>query len=583
MDKWDLTPLYPSFDSDEFRSDLDTLKADISAMEKIIAEDNSPSDKAEKYILAQNTFLDRAERLIEYAALRASTDTADTEANKYLDIIENTLTQTAETETKFIKWLLTAGKMDDRPVLKEHAFYLDELSKEGKHILSPGEESVFAKMRVTGSSAFNKLWETKSADLTAEVNLPDGVKTLPIAEVRNLAYDPSEKVRKASYEAELKALDTIKDDSAFALNSIKGEVITEATLRRYKSPLDMTLAQSRMDENVLYPMLEAMKEAMPDFRRYFRHKAALLGHKGALPFYDLFAPVGESSMSFTLEQAKDTVCESFASFSPVLSDYAKNAFEGGWIDIFPRKGKRGGAFCSNLHCIKQSRFLTNFTGSLNDVITFAHELGHGYHGHMLNNETAINSHYPMPIAETASTFCETITKNALLDKADNKTKLFILETDISDSAQIVVDIFSRFLFEDKLFKLRKDGPLTAEEMSDIMLWAQKETYGDGLDENYLHKYMWVIKPHYYDAEYNYYNFPYAFGLLFARGLYSIYKQRGASFAADYDRLLSVTGKNLLKDAAALFDIDITSKDFWIESVKEIKSDIDKFINISSKK
>ena len=187
----------------------------------------------------------------------------------------------------------------------------------------------------------------------------------------------------------------------------------------------------------------------------------------------------------------------------------------------------------------------------------------------------------MPIAETASTFCETIAKNALLAKADDKTKLFILETDISDSAQIVVDILSRFLFEDKLFELRKDGPLTAEEMSDIMLWAQKETYGDGLDEKYLHKYMWVIKPHYYDADYNYYNFPYAFGLLFARGLYSVYKKRGASFPADYDKLLSVTGKNLLKDAAALFDIDITSKKFWANSIEEIKGDINKFISISN--
>ena len=581
MDKWDLTPLYPSFDSEEFKTDISALKSDISSIETILTEDISPSDKAEKYILVQNRFQDRAERLIEYAALRTSADTGDSEANKYLDIIENLLTQTAETETKFIEFLLTAGTLDNRPVLTEHAFYLNELRREGKHILSPGEENVFARMRITGSGAFNKLWETKSADLTAAVALPDGVKILPIAEVRNLAYDPSSAVRKAAYEAELNALDTIKDEAAFALNSIKGEVITEAALRRYKSPLDMTLAQSRMDENVLYPMLEAMKDAMPDFRRYFKHKSKLLGHIGALPFYDLFAPLGCSSVIYTLEDAKTAVCESFASFSPALSIYAKNAFENNWIDIYPRKGKRGGAFCSNLHCIKQSRFLTNFTGSLNDVITFAHELGHGYHGHMLNNETAINSHYPMPIAETASTFCETITKNALLAKADDKTRLFILETDISDNAQIVVDILSRFLFEDKLFELRKDGPLTAEEMSNIMLWAQKETYGDGLDQNCLHKHMWVIKPHYYDADYNYYNFPYAFGLLFARGLYSVYKKRGSSFAADYDRLLSVTGKNLLKDAAALFDIDITSKKFWADSIEEIKGDINKFIRISN--
>ncbi len=579
MDRWDLTPLYESFNG-KFLGDLAELKNDISEINKIPFENISSTEKAEKYISAQNKFQDKAEKLIEYAALRASADTSDDEANKYLDVIENLLTETTKADTVFTKWLLTVTDIDETPLIKEHKFFLDELRREGEHLLSPEEETIFAKMRITGSSSFTKLWETASADLEAEYTIDEETYHLPIAEIRNLAYDANSDVRKAAYAAEIKTLETIAVQSAFALNSIKGEVITETNLRGYSSPLSMTLEESRMDETVLFPMLEAMKECMPAFRKYFKRKAELLGHEGALPFYDLFAPVGNTNMTFTIDEAKDIVCDNFAVFSPELSNYAKNAFENDWIDIYPRKGKRGGAFCSNLHSIKQSRFLTNFTGSLSDVITFAHELGHGYHGHMLNDETAINSHYPMPIAETASTFCETIVKNALLEKADDKTKLFILETDISDSAQIVVDILSRFLFEDKFFEERKNGPLSAEEISDIMLWAQNETYGDGLDENIRHKYMWVIKPHYYDAEYNYYNFPYAFGLLFAKGLYAEYKKKGAAFAKDYDKLLSLTGKTLLKDLALPFGIDITTKEFWQQSLKTIIDDIELFLKLT---
>ena len=580
MDRWDLTPLYTSFTSPEFLKDMVLMKVDIEEINALSSAELTPLERVEKYITIQNRFQDRAERLIEYAALRSSVDTGDDEAIKHLDTLENILTETTKAETAFAKWLSETELSEETSLIKEHTFFLDEIRKEGSHLLSPEEESVFAKMRITGSGAFTKLWENASADLMAEIELDGEKASLPIAEIRNLAYDADPVKRKTAYEAELKALETIASQSAAALNAIKGEVITETKLRNYVSPLKMTLEQSRMDEDVLYPMLEAMKECMPAFRKYFKCKASLLGHKGSLPFYELFAPIGNTNMTFTIEEAKNTVCENFLTFSESLSNYAKTAFDENWIDIYPRKGKRGGAFCCNLHSIKQSRFLTNFTGSLSDVITFAHELGHGYHGHMLNDETAVNSHYPMPIAETASTFCETIVKNALLKKADKETKLFILENDIADSAQIVVDILSRFIFEDSFFRKRTEGPLSPDEISSLMIKAQEETYGDGLDKDAMHKYMWVIKPHYYDADYNYYNFPYAFGLLFAKGLYAEFIKKGPDFAKDYDKLLSLTGKSLLKDLALPFGIDITKKEFWQQSLKTITDDIETFLEMT---
>ena len=323
-------------------------------------------------------------------------------------------------------------------------------------------------------------------------------------------------------------------------------------------------------------MLKVMKESMPYFRKYFLKKAEILGHKNGLPFYDFFAPIGEVNMEFSYEEAKDLILENFSSFSNKLSDFALKAFENKWIDVYPREGKRGGAFCSNLHCIGESRILTNFTGSFSDVITIAHELGHGYHGEMLNHETYLNCDYPMPIAETASTFCETIVKNALLKKSSVAEKKVILENDISDNAQIIVDIMSRFLFEDKVLELRKNGSLSAQELCEIMLDAQIKTYGEGLDKNYMHKYMWVCKPHYYDADYNYYNFPYAFGLLFAKGIYSKYINDKKDFCSDYDEMLRMTGSSNLIEVARYMNIDLHDIEFWRSSIDIIRNDIENF-------
>ena len=246
----------------------------------------------------------------------------------------------------------------------------------------------------------------------------------------------------------------------------------------------------------------------------------------------------------------------------------------------PREGKVGGAFCANLHFIKESRVLLNYGESFSDVVTMAHELGHGFHGECLNNEYTLNSEYPMPIAETASTFCETIIKKAAIKEANKEEALAILESEISDCTQVIVDIYSRFLFEKALFEKRKESALTVEEIKNLMLNAQKEAYGDGLDPEYLHPYMWTWKPHYYYVDSNFYNFPYAFGLLFAKGLYAEYLKRGDEFPAEYEKLLSITGKNKLADITKVMGIDIHNKEFWRNSLKTIEEDIEKFIELS---
>lgn len=585
--RWSLEELYTSFESDKFRDDVSKYDKCINDLKKWASENlvdaNRAAEKIEKYIKMKSEFYNLYIKLSDYSELTLSVDAKNEKAAAASEEIDSKYTELTEVDVNFEKWLASlehlAEILDSSNFIKEHEFYLKELIERNKYLLSEKEEIVVAKMMNTGSNAWSKLQNTVTSNLLVDIVIKDEEKKLPLPVVRNMAYSNDAETRKIAYEAELKAYKKMEEASAAALNGIKGEVITVSKLRGYESPLEETLINSRLDKQTLEAMLTAMKESLPSFRKFYLKKANKLGHKKGLPFYDLFAPTGESDMRFTYEEARDFVVKNFRTFSEKLADFADNAFEKRWIDAEPREGKRGGAFCSNIHPIGESRIMSNFTGSFSDVATLAHELGHGYHGSCLMEESYLNSRYTMPIAETASIFCETIVKNAALKNASKGEAYTILEGDISDSAQVIVDIYSRYLFETELFKRREKASLSVNELKEIMLKAQKEAYGEGLDENYLHPYMWVCKPHYYYAGQNFYNFPYAFGLLFSKGLYAEYLRRGESFVNDYDKLLSVTGKNKIADVTALMDIDIHSVDFWRSSLKLIEKDIEKFVSL----
>ncbi|MFV9511090.1 M3 family oligoendopeptidase [Tepidibacillus sp. LV47] len=588
--RWNLAALYPSLDSEELKRDLEMAIHEIEQIKKWTELELNSSENAvrkiEDYLKMQISFLNRYNRLYHFGELTLSVEAKNEKALKTVERLEELGTELKEPNVKFQKWLSQISNLDQliptSPNLKEHRFYLQELVEKSRYLLSDKEEVVLAKMKNTGSSAWSKLQELLTSTLLVDITIDGEDKQLPLPVVRNMAYDANPTVRKTAYEAELKAYRKIEESSAASLNGIKGEVITESKMRGYTSPLEKTLIDSRMDQKILDAMLTAIRESLPSFHRFYRKKAEMLGHQNGLPFYDLFAPIGKVDKKYTYEEARDFIVTHFRQFSDRLADFAEHAFTHQWIDAEPREGKRGGAFCSNLHEIKESRILSNFTGSFSDVTTLAHELGHAYHGACLAEESILNSDYPMPLAETASIFCETIVKNAALEQAEEEEALFILENDISDAGQVIVDIYSRFLFESEVFKRREEGSLSVDELKEVMLNAQKEAYGNGLDHQYLHPYMWVCKPHYYFADYNFYNFPYAFGLLFAKGLYAEYLKRGKEFVKEYDQLLSVTGKMKIADVTKTMGIDVTQVDFWRNSLKLIEQDIETFVNISSK-
>ncbi|MCP4164186.1 MAG: M3 family oligoendopeptidase [Deltaproteobacteria bacterium] len=586
--RWNLDSLYESFESDSFRNDLKKFDDIISEInewsEKSLADTNEIDKKIGWWINKSNDLGHLSQRLGAFAHLNFSVNAKNSTAKKHKESLNVKLTCLTKAETMFIKWLASIDDLEDiigkSELLKKYSFYLNDLVRKSNYFLDEDVEVAIAKMRNTGSSAWNQLWNVLSSNLLVEVETDGEVKKLPLPVVRNMAYDKDGVKRKTGYEAELKAYESIDEAAATSLNGIKGEVLTLCGLKGYNSPLEKTLIDSRMDWETLDAMLEAMKESFPVFRKYLKKKGELLGHNNGIPFYELYAPMGKSDMTFTYEEARDFVVSNFRNFSDELADFADNAFANNWIDAEPREGKRGGAFCSNLHVIGESRILSNFTGTYSGVVTLAHELGHAYHGFCLKNESCLNSRYPMPLAETASIFCETIIANAVLKEAGKDETLTILAGTLSKATGVIVDIYSRYLFETELFEKRKDSSLSVEDLKEAMISGQKGSYGDGLDPDFLHPYMWICKPHYYFPNRDFYNFPYAFGLLFAKGLYAEYLKKGDGFVGLYKNLLKATGSNSIADVAKLLGIDVRSKEFWKSSLDMVAGDIEKFIELS---
>ena len=581
--RWNLDDLYTSFESAEFLADFEAAKKEVADFGKWAGEAFASLDdagaKLETYINRVNGSKE-FKKLFSYAFLVRSVDEHNEPAKKYSDLLRGLMADMAKPSVLFKVFAANVPNLDAliaaSPLLTEHQFILREAVAQNKYLLSEKEEIAIAKMRITGSSAWADMKDMLLATMKIPVTVEGEEKVLPLPAIRNLAHDANAETRKAAYFAEMKAYEDVNRASAAALNAIKGEVLTQVAMRGYDSPLHMTLVNSRLEKETLDAMISSMEDFLPSFRRYYKKKAQLLGHKGPLPFYDLFAPAAKVKMKFSYQEAIDFTLEHFYTYSKELGDFTKKAFEDKWVDAEVREGKRGGAFCANLHVIKQSRIMHNYDGSFSDVTTLAHEFGHAYHGYCLNDTSFLNTSYTMPIAETASTFCESIITDAAINKANEDEKFAILEAELSDALQVIVDIYSRFLFESRFFEARKGGSLSVEEINDLMLQAQKDAYGDGLDHDCLHKYMWINKVHYYYAERNFYNFPYAYGLLFAKGLYAQYLEEGDSFTEKYNKLLAATGSNSLEAVGDLAGIDVRKKDFWTKSLKLIEAKVDEF-------
>ncbi len=554
LPRWNMETIYPSADSEEFSSDIERVKETASLLQKK-AED--PSVSIKELIDIRDRGASLLINVSAYAEALLSTDSDNSVFLRAVSRAEDAAVIFRMAEDSFTRASASRAEEFSHPELRMYGKYLEEIKCEAEHMMSPEEEALAAELARSGSSA----WERLMASITSTAY--EGGLTL--TELRAKASDPDRAVRKDAYERELRLLDVHKAAIAGSLNGVKGTVLTLEKRRGWNDPLDRSLFMSSIDREILGSLLESIKDSLPSFRRYFRTKASLLGVE-KMDFYDLFAPVGRSR-SYTFQEAREIVLSSFSSFSGEMGDFARHAFDAGWIDAEPRKGKAGGAYDIFFPEAGESRIFCNFDGSYDSVAAIAHELGHAYHDSIVRDLPPSLSSYPMTTAETASIFSEMLVFDHVLSSAGDEEALSVMEAFVQSAAQTIVDIYSRYLFEKEVFRRRKEGEISADELSAIMLSAQEEAYGDGIGKK--HGLMWAVKSHYYSAEFSFYNYPYAFGELFALALFSKRNEKG--FPELYREVLRSTGMRSAEECARIAVCDIRERNFWDDGMNVIFS------------
>lgn len=552
LPRWDLKRIYP---------DLDKFHDDIKKVRKLslLIEKSCRSALPLKSLIDLN---DQAESLIvnitAYAEALLSTDSTNPLFLKIMSEAEAASVRYEKAEDLFTRTIAARKSEFSLPELRDYQLYLSEILTQSEHLMSPAEEALASELSRSGSSA----WERLMGSITATAE--EGGKTL--TQLRLMASDADRSVRAKAYKSELALLKEHSVALASCLNGVKGTVLTLEKRRGWKSPLSRSLFSSRIDEEILDSLLAAMEESLTGFQEYFRTKAKLLGVK-KLEWYDLFAPVGKAGRTYSYDEAKGIVISSYSAFSSEMGIFARKAFDSNWLDAAPAKGKTGGAYDIFFPEAKESRVFLNFDGSYDSVSTIAHELGHAYHDSVVKDLPQSLSAYPMTLAETASIFGEMLVFDHVRENADKDEALLVTEAFVQSASQVIVDIYSRFLFERETFEKRKKGELTPEKLSSIMLSAQKKAYGEALGSR--HPYMWAVKSHYYSADFSFYNYPYAFGELFALSLYS--RKDEAGFAETYRDVLLHTGREDAASCALRAGSDIRKPEFWKDGLDLILS------------
>ncbi|MCR5761760.1 MAG: M3 family oligoendopeptidase [Treponema sp.] len=595
--RWNLDSLFTDIHSEEYKNTVDSYKQEMDSLDELLntadrftreANDNFDFPAwLSSYLKAYSTVSATGGTLSAYAYIIYSTDTTNTEYINNLSSIDEMNVRIQQQELKFSRILLSHTKYLEEfykrfPEYNECKFILEEILEDTRHQMSPQEEKLASELQRTGGDAWGRLQE----QLISNLHDASG-KTFN--EIRNDAYSPDASVRKNAWETEKQLLADNRISFAACLNNLKGETVMLNKKRSWKQALDRSLSSSRLKKETLDALISSIEDSLPMWRKYFTAKAAFLrktgatasntagtaGHEG-IAFYDLFAPISVSQeKSWTFEEAKEYILKEYNSFSADMGSFAKKAFEQGWIDAEVRPGKVGGAYDEDFPKGHQSRILSNFTGAFSDIITLAHELGHAYHFSCMKGKSPLFFHYPMTLAETASTFAETIVKQDMISQTEGAEKIKMLETDLQDASQVLVDILCRFYFEQSVFEEREKGELNADDFCRLMKAAQEKSYGPGLNEE-RHEYMWAVKSHYYSTGFDFYNYPYAFGQLFAAGLYAQSRKAGPEFAQTYAKLLADTGSMSCEDLCKKAGFDITSKEFWNSGIQMYANEVKAF-------
>lgn len=586
---WNMQQIWKSFSDSEYKKSIEKLQQLIKQISYHVKNPIKDFNQFLKiYLSMDNELGSLSESLYAYSYSIYATDTTNTDSLNNMALLEELQVSIADYQLVFRQILKEnqtklSSFFHSFPEYKKYEFILEEEISYFNHQMERKEESIANDLQRFGGDAWSKLHEQIIS------NLVDKETGKTFNQLRNDAYSPDRNIRKESYYKEIALLEQNQIAISSALNNIKGATISLNKKRNwgdgFEGAINRSLFSSRLSRKSLDALISAIEDSIPMWQEYLFEKAKALnlkdekGNSEKCSFYDIFAPlITESSdkeKDWTYQEAKEFIINKFSEFSSHMGDFVKTAFEENWVDAEIRKGKVGGAFCIDFPLQKVSRVLTNFSGTTSDILTLAHELGHAYHHFCIKDLDYNLCSYPMTLAETASIFAETMVTNSMLKTANLLEKINLLEMHLSDSCQTLLDILSRFYFEKSVFEERENKELVAEDFCRLMNDAQNKTYGNSLTET-KHPYLWAVKTHYYSPSLDFYNFPYAFGQLFALGLYSQYKESPKEFPSQYQELLKNTGSMTCEEVCKLAGFDITTKDFWLSGIKELKLEFEEW-------
>ncbi|MCA9082024.1 MAG: M3 family oligoendopeptidase [Planctomycetaceae bacterium] len=587
---WDLDSLFPHPEKAEFKTHLDTYRSQI----KQLAEDSEslPAISA-KSAAHWAEFLGRVAQVFsdstDLHAFVGCHSAADAE-NKTLHQTEAALAAVGPLRNQVFTNIEAAFRgLSDADLdafcaadeqLSAVRFFLEECRLNADLRLPKDQEMLYADLSVDGLHAWGRLYDRISGELKVQLMEKGELIKKSVGQVRMDSAERSN--RQNNFFAVEKAWKTLGDTCADTINHIAGARLTRYRYLGLQDHLDVPLHYNRMQRKTLETMWEVISQRKQPLLKFFERKAQLLGLE-RLSWYDQLAPLpqastGENKISY--DDACDTIIKTFDEFSNELGDFARMSFNDRWIEAEDRSGKRQGGFCTGLPTRKQSRIFMTYTGSPDDMSTLAHELGHAYHSFVLRGQPFFLQDYPMNLAETASTFAEAILGDRrLADAQTTGEKLGILNSMLSDSVAFMMNIHTRFLFENQFHVERNAGEVSADRLTELMLAAQKEAYLDAFAD--WSSVFWISKLHFYITGMPFYNFPYTFGYLLSLGVYSTASEFGDKFPAKYRELLIATGCMSAEDAVkSTLGYDLTQPDFWNKSIDIVDQRVNEFLSLS---
>jgi oligoendopeptidase F len=589
LPRWDLTGIFASPTSGEYSAAVVNLRTRIDQVQSLFDEFGvglesgaHPQTDAGRIISAWNETGELADLLDNYLYCWTSTDSNDAEAASAYGELDMVTSALRALRARLTTWLgsIEPNRHDD-PILADHLYQVQQAAVGAQHVMSPELEDLAGSLQATGGQAWVRARDESDAGLTAAVTIDGEMREMPLTELESLLTSPDREKRSAAAAAMDAARKEAAHSFAASLNAIKGEALTLSKRRRWESPLDWSLHISAIDREILDAMFAAAKSVHGDLHRYLMIKAGLLGIE-KMAHYDLQAPISADVTKLTWEDSMRIVRDVLSPFSGRLARVVDTALSSSWVDVEPREGKVGGGYCASVRPYG-SRVLINFVPAFPTVQVLAHELGHAHHNDCLADRTNLQVETPMTLAETASMLCQRLVEDDVLEHAAPADRLAALDQILAESVGLILDLHARFEFEQEVFARRDTRTLSVGEMTNLMEEKQQDAYGPGLAADAVNKWQWVQKPHYYDTDFHYYNYPYQFGLLFALGLLKIYRDQPTGFAERYETLLSRTGMATAHDLAREFGIDIRDRAFWDGSVAVIRGDVERFAEVAAQK